>query len=342
MAGDFSPIPMDRERKVEISGELKNSMLQAATYEQLFACWAELKIYLDASHSDGVKQWGSVIQNLDVVYRCFQPNGRYACDTPVKAIFDTEEKLQELEMLGIPQEFLLQTVRVGAIKSMLLGVESAPHESLKLYSDGTFARETTAKIEADKLEDPEKERQRLIELLEDSLRNVNIDGFTWANEKLRELALQKQEATKAAKFAEEERVKREKESVIENIQARMHEPNFCLESPDSKLLKRDFQDKLIAWKGFFESSAGRKMNTFFQEHRETEFTSEFFAEFVQACEAVPEVRKAYFGGSAHHPLPIEIINPDSGWFAVLIINKQKTFGQFLGSACSNMNSWFVL
>lgn len=331
MSGDTRDMGARGETGIEFSRELCEAMAKAGTYEELLACWINVKSYIDTL-PDTIKQHGSMAKNLDLAFRCFS-EPPYACDSGVKFIF--EDNSAELEKSGIPKEFLLQTVRVGAIKSMLCDVERSPQRFVSLHSDGTTSRLISEQVRNGRLNDPEEERKRLLDLLNEALRTPNIDGLGWANRHFAILDKEKKEAGAAQKRREEEELKMSKEAAIERIKVRMFEPEFHLELKDTKLLRSDFQYKLMAWKGFFESG-GRKLDTFFQDNRDRTFSKEFFAEFMSACHAVPEIEENL------ESLPVDIINPDSGWFAVLIINKQDTFGKFLGSACSNMNSWFVL
>lgn len=337
MSGDTRDMGARQETGVEVNGELREAMAKAATYEELLACWMNVKVYIDTL-PDAMKQTG-MAKNLDLVIRCFM-KPPYACDSGVKFIF--EDNSAELEKSGVPKEFLLQTVRVGAIKSMLSDVERYPHQFVSVQFDGTASHFISKEVKDGRVDDPEEERQRLIELLNSALHTPNIDGMGWANREFAILDEQKKQTTAAEKKENAEQLLRDKEAAIERIQARMHEPGFHLQLSDAKLLRRDFEDKLIAWKAFFESSSGSKLNTFFQQNRNRQFTPDFFAEFVEACESVPEIKRDFFDESPYQHLPVEIINPESGWFAVLIINKQDTFGKFLSSAVSNMNSWLVL
>jgi len=155
--GDNAPVP-------------EVSMANAATYEQLIACWGTLMTRLNSSAPPETTQRDPLKQCLGRAYQCFRGE-RFACDTAVKDIFSKDDFLKQLSELGIPENFLLQTVRVGALKSALKETEDAPHSHVILVPDGRVKEGF-----------PPGE--------------TNLDGFSWANEQLRLLGVQKKEAAK--------------------------------------------------------------------------------------------------------------------------------------------------
>ena len=118
----------------------------------------------------------------------------------------------------------------------------------------------------------------------------------------------------------------------------MREPGFRFPTADATLLRSNFERKLSLWKAILESGVGRALDGFIQIHGDEEITAKIFEQFKTVCDTDPAVKKALF----HHSLPIEIVNPDSGWFSVLIINNNTTLRKFFSSAYCNMNSWFQL
>lgn len=143
---------------------------------------------------------------------------------------------------------------------------------------------------------------------------------------------------------EKPNIEAEKEAAIQRIKEGMHNPDFRLSPADTALLKQDFVEKLRFWKAFLEDSRVReKLGDFIMQNRNQEITPEFFEEFIKKLQNEPDIWARYSGeGYDSSKLPLEIINPNSGWFAVLIINKKTKFEEFRTAIHGNMNSWFEL
>ncbi|HLD31251.1 MAG TPA: hypothetical protein VJB41_03620 [Patescibacteria group bacterium] len=317
----------------------ENPIEKAGSYEELIVCWERIINSLDPEQ---VKKWGTIDSCLKIMYDCFCKPG-YGCDSAAKQIFDQEGYSERLEQLGIPEEFLLHTVRVGALKGMLYRVEKSPKNPVDLPYDGTSSRLARQRLNEGVLEDPEAEIKRLIGMFGQSLAVPNLDGYSWANGRLEELDKQRRERDAEKGKREEQEKEQAKKAAIERIKLSMHEKNFRVDSADAELLKEDFKGKLRLWKSFLESHEGRELDEFIKEHGEEKITQELFTELREVCENNTKIKDEWFLGRKDSPvLPLEIIDPSSGWFGVLIINKQTRLKDFISSAYSNMDAWFVL
>jgi hypothetical protein len=274
--------------------ELRERMAKGASYEELLGLWNQLGEHVD------LKAENPLSKELELVYRCLQKG---ACDSGVRNIFRQPTLLNELEALGIPREFLLQCVMVGALV-----------DQLNLLKRGDFK---TNRVEPQKLW-------------------LEVNGWDWANEELQKLgqAAQKREANEAEEKTMRERVK--KEAVVAELQANLKNNDFRMSPEQKKLLRDDFRTKLIRWKAFCDRHLGDKeIEDFRLSPRGSEpITPEVFAEFSAICKRNPKIKLENF--------PLEIINPDSGWFYVLVRNNVNSINKFLQGAVSNMNNWFEL
>ncbi|MBU0577759.1 hypothetical protein KJ742_00885 [Patescibacteria group bacterium] len=295
-------VAADLPAGIEISSDLRQSMKEAGTYDELSSCWQHLADEVDLKADT---QYGSFLYWLELAHRCFTKAQHPACDSGVKGVFESEEYLSKLDKMGIPREFLLQSVRVGALMNQLYFIQGDNrHNPVQNF--------------------------------------VDADGYSWADGQLivlsrdKEAARGEQAAAEAAAARTREKVK--KETTIADIQLHMREPDFSLTRDQADLLRSDFKGKLRYWKAFCDAcmSSDTVRPFVFGEYADEEITPEIFAAFREAYEGDPHLADRY------DKLPLEIIDPESGWFYVLIKNKKTTMSRFLSAAVSNMNSWFEL
>jgi hypothetical protein len=318
------------------SRNIENSLGKAATYEQLLSSWEELIKRLDAAQ---VAKFGTLAYYLNGTYSCFK-KAPFECDSAVKYIFNNVKLREELKEAGILEEFMLHTVRVGSIKGILARIEKHPGEPVELFPDGTVSRQIFEEVESDRLPDEEAERKRLfLKILELKNSPPTLDGYSWANRELE--TLQKQENDDLKQKMEESKLQNEREKLMAlgRIKEHMHEQNFHLSEEDAKLLHEDFANKLILWKAVLENKVGNVLTPFLEEYGDLELTPEIYTKFKDYYENNNELHGIRSGRSN---LPLEIIDPNSAWFSVLIINKKTKLREFIRSAYNNINSWFEL
>lgn len=311
------------ERPEKISESLRSAMLQAGDMEKIRECWHSLSKELNFDgkwiEPEFIQKEGFSVEQertdlkyfLNQIFNLIQrPN--CACDSFVKAIFENDLLLSELDEAGIPCEFLLQTVRVTALTAQL---QSISGDSKHLPVDNY----------------------------------VDINGYSWANEELSKLphARKREEhgakrEEKGGKELEAVQLQARKDAVIAGIVRRMQEPSFEFTEEEKKLLREDFAYKLRAWKAFFESSefiASKALDDFFlKKFPNEEISVELFKKFKEICEN----DKCLMRRNEYLPRILDIMNPESGWFSVLLINKSMKLINFKRSVCNNMCDWFKL
>lgn len=307
--------------------ELEGLLSRAASFEGLQRCWAVIQRNLD---TERFRAAGEVTDVLKFVAGCFT-KPPYACDAGVKQIWAKAELRAQLKGLGIPEEFLLHTVRVGALKEVLASVEVSPHQAVRLPVDGTVMRGTSEVIENGRLDNPAEEIKRLITLLRRVQSEPTLDGYSWANNELNSLAEVRAAARASAVTAEHLVIEQSKQSAIARIYTRMHELNFRLQPADAALLRQDFSARLTQWRAFIQTDGRAAADSFRDKHGSEEITPTLFREFRTTCEQ-----------QAPDDFQWNIMNPDSGWFAVLIINRATTVSKFISNLHNNMNQWFEL
>ncbi len=314
-------------------------MASANTYEQLLDCWAGLVGTLD---KDLVENWGTLEFNIKNLYSTFS-KPPFACDGIAKNIFENEDLLSKAAEMKIPKEFLLQTVRVGAVKDLQSRIEKSSKEPVRLYPDGTVSRVFREEVELGKLENQDEEIKRLRNLLSKVMDTPNMDGFTWANNEIKEISDTKRKEQAGA--VEERNIQNEKskEDAIRNIGEQMHTPEYHLSKAQADLLREDFANKLHLWKGILENSESGELraylDSFLEKDEDTELTPEFFENFKRFYQAYLDSHPNISGRST---LPLEIIDPSSGWFSAVLINKQTNLRNFVTSIYGNMGQWFQL
>ncbi len=321
--------------KKEGGQTIENSMVSAATYEQLLSVWTELNKQLDFLQATEYK---TLVSRLRNVFTCFGKSP-FECDSSVKNIFENDKLRRELKNAGISEEFLLHTVRMGAIKGVQAQIERNPDQPVELHPDGTMFRLIIEQIEGGRLTDPKEKRERLALLIRQIANTPTLDGYSWANQELKTLEEKKKTAQKGKLEESKQQIEREKLSALGRIKAGMRAEGFRLSKEDANLLRQDFATKLILWKAVLESGVGAVLSSFLYEYGNLELTPEIFAKFKSFYENNAEIRDLRLGRA---DLPLEIIDPNSGWFAVLLINKKTKLREFVSSAYSNINSWFEL
>lgn len=319
---------------------IEQAMRRAATYEELLTCWSALNTELTQRKAAG-EIMGEAERTLNHMFTSIS-KPPYECDSAAKRLFEEPELRQRLVEMNIPEEFVLHTVRVGALKGALTNVERTPSQSVALYGDASMQRVTENKISSERLEDPEDERKRLVDMIRRIQSESTLDGYSWANDQLRLLGEAKKATQAGAEQRKREETARNKESAIARIQQSMHEPNFHVSREDAELLRPDFALKLARWKFFLESSTGQKIADFCRKYGDEEITVDLFTRLKADCDADLDVQELRSGKEHRPSLPLEIINPNSGWYAVLLINKKTKLRDFTSAAHGNMNSWFVL
>ena len=331
-------------QRTEISQELKTQMMAAATYEELAACWESLAAeqnFGDEITSRGLKSTPeesvmSQLQNTRLIFT----RSPYACDSAIKTIFEDQHMSSVLERMGIPQEFLLQTVRIGAIKSLLVDAERARHRPVTLFADGTMTREISAAMYSGKLDDPEKEQERLKQIVLQTLASPTLDGISWANTHLANIQKEKKEAQQKEKQEQELKKELAKTDLVARIQQNMRVPGFRLDVEQKNMLRDNFAGRLAFWKSFLENSVGRNAaDNFFKEHANDEITVETFTMFKDMLSKDAGVAENY-NDDERLGRALEILNPESGWFYVLIANKKRTWGEFKEASHSNFDQNF--
>lgn len=309
----------------------EQSMRSAKTYDQIVACWQEIMNRLDSEEQ--TMKYSEIIPLLRMLYSCFS-RPPYECDSAAKEIFDDEKIQSELKDLQISEQFILNTVRIGALKGLLFRIESNPHTPVSLPYDGTIVRGIHTEVEDEELSEPQDEIKRLKSIIFRISEQPNLDGYSWANAKLDALKEQERMASMTTNAEAEKRRAEEKIQALERIKKNMHSENFHPDSADADLLRGDFKSKLRYWKAYLESSSGRKVDTLLLEHGNEQITPDLFERlFKENDELFPEKDR----------MPsLELLDPNSGWFSVLIINKKTTFGEFRKAVYSNMDGWFQL
>ncbi len=325
------------DQNLNVARTPETSTVAAGTYEGLLLTWEELKTRINQLPKEDLEKSNSIGQLLNLAYKCFcRPP--YECDSAVKRIFEEEGLLQKLEQLEIPPEFLLQCVRVGAIKSILSRVESSPQEPVVLNSDGTQARIMSDRIKKGREADSAAEEKRLANLVYEALYEPSLDGYSWANQKLRGAKEAKAREEKLNLDSKKDQEQVAKLKAVDRLKNGLGQKDFKPEKTDAALLREDFQTKLMLWKAFFESNeSNRAIYPFIEKHGKEEITPELFQQFQETFLQDPRLQESW-----SKRLPLEIINPNSGWFYVLVANKKTNLREFYGAACSNMNRWFEL
>lgn len=313
----------------------ENSMANLATYEQLLSAWEEINEGLDPAQ---ISQHGTLAFYLKNIYSCFT-RPPFECDSGVKSIFENTKLREGLKGAGIAEEFLLHTVRMGAIKGIQTRLERTPGQPVELYSDGTMSRLMSQEIESGRLESAEAERERLVRIIRRLETTPTLDGYSWANQGLKVLEEEKKNAQNGKLEADKQQTEKNKLVALDRIKKQMSEPDFRLTPEDATLLRQDFANKLVLWKAVLESGVGAELNYFLEEYGDSDLTPEIFAKFKSFYETNTKIQAMRSG---RPDLPLEIIDPESGWFSVLIVNKQTKLREFIRSAYGNMNSWFLL
>jgi hypothetical protein len=225
------------------SKQLPESLLQtlktAGAYDELRNGWIELGQALALND----KEVGSLKRLLFTTMSCFLKAESPACDSAVKAIFENEKHLQALQEFGIPAQFLLQCVRVGALKGYLSQAEQQPGNAITFFYGS----------------------------------DADVDGFMWANEKLVELARKQQEEKKVQENLDRERLKVRMFALL--IKLRSGGELTPEELPLKKELREDISLKLKALKGLLESTS--VLGRFFADNRNQSMTPELFETISQ-------------------------------------------------------------
>ncbi len=307
--------------------ELESLLLRAGTFEGLQSCWS---IVLSSLETPAFQQTGEVTHWLKLVGNSFS-KPPHECDTGVKQIWAQPELRVQLKDLGVPEEFLLHTVRVGALKGALTSIEKSPHEPVRLYSDGTVGRDTDQIIDHEQFSDPAAERGRLIKMIHRQQSEPTLDGYSWANAQLGVLAEAKVTAKATEVAANRVAAEARKTQTIALIYGNMRDPDFHLQPADAALLRGEFASRLTRWRGFIQGDGSKVVREFITEHSDAAITPELFSTFRTRC-----------ADQAGENFPWDIMNPASGWFAVLIINRATTLSTFISNLHNNMNSWFKL
>ncbi len=310
---------------------IEQLMRAASTYEELITCWDDIKNRIEAL-PDNEKESGSLASALLFLHRTFS-EPPHECDTWAKEIFENEQLRTALREFHIPEEFLLHTVRIGALKGMLQRVGEKPGLPVELPYDGTMVRKIDEEVDSGKLEDPNAENERLESIIRNIQYHPNLDGYSWANQQLTVLQKERDAGALAAKERSRQHMEARVEEALQRVAKDMRTENFHFRSEDAELLKHSIASKLVRWKGFLEGREGGPLAQFMLDHGEEQITSELYRQIITNVETLfPKGNKP----------PLEMIDPDSGWFAVLIINKTTTLGSFRQAAHSNMNGWFKL
>lgn len=230
---------------------LGDRMQKGASHEQLLEIWSQLEEVLD------LKTESPLQKALNRVHHSLK---RGACDTYVKDIFENPGLLEELEALGIPKEFLLQCVMVGALVDQL---------NLMSYQNQNIEPQTLW---------------------------LETNGWSWANEELKK-CLQDRKG-KDTRKAEETLMKGkvQKEAVIAQLQANLNNPDFEMTREQKDLLKEDFRSKLIQWKAFCDQYMSEKEINELRLSSEggQPITPNIYARFVEICKNLPRMRAEGF------------------------------------------------
>jgi hypothetical protein len=274
------------------------------------------KMQKGAGYEELLQMWAQLSEQLDfksgssqlykVLDTVHQSLKQGACDSSVKEIFATPAYLEELQRLSIPKEFLLQCVMVGALVSQL-----------DILKSGNYK---TGKIEPQTLW-------------------LETNGWDWANTKLREIKQQadKEQASRAEESNIEETVQNvKKDTLIAELKANLENPKFKMTQQQNDLIRYDFRDKLIKWKAFCDKNMSEKeiKELRLGEQGDKKITQDIYVKFIEICKRIPRIKEK--------DIPFEIINPNSGWFYVLVKNNANSINGFLQKAVSNMFDWFQL
>lgn len=303
-------------KQIDVHEDLTQQMHAAGTYEELMSCWDDLS---DVAHFDSyddhmalndIPEGEHLLTYLRKMYQCF--SGSYECDTFCKMIWN-EGLLHELDKMGIPRLFLLQTVRMGAIMGVKQTIERGPHVPMQLLY-------------------PYGERKHDLS-----------GGFQWANDQMREIQVQKQKDADSNRELEDVRHQSQIDAAIQDVAIHMRDPGYSMPEDQKRLLRDSFKMKLIGWKAFSDAYLSNDAIAPFWsgEFADKEITPESYESFVDACESDDEIREDLLEDEFRKAM-FEMVNPDSGWFYALIKNGKTTWRQFLSSAVSNMNHWFEL
>ncbi len=305
----------EAKKSVEISAELRSKMLEAGRYEELLSSWKQLAQEADfesvpaglpTEEGRDLRYW------LNYAYGCFSKQNA-ACDSAVKQIWQNQKFLAELDAMNIPREFLLQTVRVGALKDQMEIISGeGKHRAVELY--------------------------------------VDLNGYSWANGELIKLQTEKTEQKKIEKEIAKQREAAKKEQAIAEIGREMNTQDFSMTTEQKKLLRHDFELNCKLWKALNESSAwanslkrNTKLSQFFLENGQRELTPEITREFQVLCEEDKDISRAFGSWEGQGTrLKFQMLNPESGWFYVAKKNKVTTLKGFLRACTNNMDSWMEL
>lgn len=320
------PQPPFRADHIPNPTELENLLRRAATFDGLQTCWEVVRRSFDTPR---FLQNGEVRDLLKLVADCFS-KPPYECDSGVKKIWEGPELRAQLKELGVPEEFLLHTVRVGALKGALARAEAAPDRAVPLPADGTVMYEIV-KVLGNRLSDPAAENSRLLSIIRDVLAQPTLDGYSWANAELDKLTKARVAGDASKVEAARAALEVKKEQAIGAIYTNMRQPGFRLQSEQVSLLRDDFERHLTRWRGFIQGRGAKQAQALFMQKGNQVIDRGLFQEFRSSCASLVEA-----------DFPWDIMNPDSGWFAVLLINNATTVSNFISDLNGNMNSWFRL
>lgn len=164
----------------QISEALKQEMQQARDYQQLTTSWQKLNQEW-ALQYPSKNEASALEKSLTLISICFcKTDGHNACDSGAKQIWNNPDALQQLKNSGIPLTFILQSVRIGAIREQ----EALISQTLEPVSDGR-----------------------------------EINGFNWANEQLVILKQEAESQQKQAETQAEIQLQTQTEAVFTFLQA---------------------------------------------------------------------------------------------------------------------------
>lgn len=328
-------------KKIEITEALKAQMLAAGTAEKLTACWQNL--YQEANlekhpgYAGTINSPDALAILLRQTHQCFVGSDRFACDIPVKRLWEIEAAMTELDQSGIPREFLLQTVRVGALKELLASM-SGPgrHDPHNLHTDGTINRQ---KREA-------TDRGEHVGYAgndhADPAGSLNLDGYAWANRELGKIKSEKIAAAQAANELAAQQLATRKATTIQEMATNMRTPGYELTQEQKDMLHHHFRSKLWFLKAIFEQAEGRHvLNKFRKENGNKTLDQALFEELSNSLSSENAFSK-YADRLSGSDGALQILNPQSGWHYVILKNGVTTFNDFYLRVCSNMGDSFDL
>lgn len=314
---EFSPQLKAFEKKISI--EFIQQMRAAGTFEELSDCWDQLDVFLTSEDITSLDNH-ILLLHLSLASDSFRHNKN--CEIGIKRMH-RKEMMDLLEQLGISPEFLYQSIRVNALRRAEFRIsDKDKHKSVALLRDQTLLKAA-------------QNNQK-------PLPAVNLEGYAWADQELSKL--EEIRASESQKFQQFTDILEgvQKDFLLAHLGQHMYEENFILKPAQLNLLARHWHNWLSYWQDCFKNADLRPQSPFeifFKLYGERSISPELFDRLKLAFNStISEGIHLY-----NNALPLDIINPNSGWFFVCIKNLKApiTFNKFKQAVLGDMADWYL-